>query len=338
LEQGYGGGVCRADLLFGGLVFTKILVPLDGSQLAEYALRHAVHLAQIFHARLVLLQVLEPSADTDGGKLIDPLSWQIQKAEADVYLRGLETMLAEDGLDVEYQILEGRAPETIVQFAQNSAVDLVVLCSHGKSGLSRWDVSSVVSKVAEKIYLPLLVVRAYLALEDPAGVVRFEKILLPFDLSKRAECSLPVAISIAEADESEVLLAHVLRRPEVMPSIPESNELNRLADEFAAVSGSAYAAYLEEVTGRIPVKSSARLLQNDSIPRAIHELVEQEGADLLVFCAHGQSGQADWPYGSVSLNYLEHGSRHVLILQDIPHTLVRPTRVELAAARYGSRG
>lgn len=319
-------------------MFTKILVPLDGSQLAEYALRHAVHLAHVFHARLVLLHVLEAAPGSTGRELIEPLSWQIRKAETDVYLRGLETQLAEAGLEVEYHILEGRTPEMIVQYAQNNAIDLVVLCTHGKSGLSRWNVSSVISKVAEKIYLPLLLVRAYQALEDAAAEIRYRKILLPFDLSKRAECSLPVAMTIAEADGSELLVAHVLRRPEVMSAIPEAAQLNRLADEFMTLSASAYAAYLDEVVARLPLAGSTRLVQSDSIPRAIHDMVEQESADLLIFCAHGQNGQSDWPYGSVSLNYLEHGDRPVLILQDIPYTLVRPSRVENVAAKYGSRG
>jgi nucleotide-binding universal stress UspA family protein len=311
---------------------------LDGSQLSEVALPHALHLARIFHSRLVLLQVLEAGTRPEGGELIEPLSWQIQKAESELYLRGIVTRLGDSGLGVEYQILEGRTPETIVQYAQNNAVDLVVISSHGHSGLSRWNISSVVSKVIEKVYLPVLVVRAYLALEDTGGEVRYKKILVPFDLSKRAECSLPVAITIAQADEGELVLAHVLRRPEVMASTPDSAELNRLADAFVALSQTAYAAYLDEMCARIPVPSRARLTQNDSIPRALHELVDQEVADLVIFCAHGQGGQAEWPYGSVSRNYIEQGTQPVLVLQDIPYSLVRPSKTELAAARYGSRG
>ena len=319
-------------------MFTRILVPLDGSQLSEVALPHALHLAQIFHSKLVLIQVLEASSGAEGGDLIEPLSWQIQKAESDLYLRGIVTRLGEIGLDVEYQILEGRTPETIVQYAQNNAVDLVVMSSHGYSGLSRWNISSVISKVIEKVYLPVLVIRAYLALEDTGTEVHYKKILVPFDLSKRAECSLPIAITIAQADEGELVLVHVLRRPEVMTSTPESVELNRLADEYVTLSQTATSSYLDEMCERMPVPCRARLVQNDSIPRALHEVVDQEAADLVIFCAHGQAGQADWPYGSVSRNYIEQGTRPVLVLQDIPHTLVRPSKTELAAAKYGSRG
>ncbi len=319
-------------------MFTNILVPLDGSQLAEMALPHALHLARIFQSRLVLLHVLEAAPDAERGELIEPLSWQIRKAEADLYLRGLVTRLGESGQSVDYQILEGRTPDSIVQYAQTNEISLVVLSSHGKSGLSRWNISSVVAKVIEKIYLPVLVVRAYQALESTAAEVAYRKILLPFDLSKRAECSLPVGMTIAQADAGEILLAHVLKRPEVITGVPESAEITRLADEFVNLSQAASSAYMEEMCVRVPVPCSVRLVVGDSIPRALDEIAEQENADLLIFCAHGQSGQADWPYGSVSRHYIEQGAQAVLVLQDIPPHLVKPTRVEIAASRYGSRG
>lgn len=319
-------------------MFEKILVPLDGSQLAEVALPHARHMAEIFHSRLVLVQVLEAASSVEGGEYIEPLSWQIRKAEADLYLRGLVTKMEESGQPAEYYLLEGRTAEAIVQFAQNNEIDLVVMSSHGQSGLSRWNISSVVSKVIEKVYLPVLVVRAYQALEEASGEVKYKKVLLPHDLSRRSECSLPVAVTISQADEGELLLAHVLLRPEVAPTLPESAELNRLADEFLQLSQQAYGAYMDELCSRIQVKTEARLLQGESVPRVLHELIEQERVDLIVLCAHGYSGLTEWPYGGVPRHFIEQGTRPVLVLQDVPRSVVRPTAAEIAAAKYGSRG
>ena len=312
-------------------MFGRILVPLDGSQLAEVALRHARHLAEIFHSRLVLVQVLEAASSAEGGEYIEPLSWQIRKAEADLYLRGLASKMEEDGQPAEYFLLEGRTAEAIVQFAQNSEIDLVVLSS-------RWNISSVVSKVVEKVYLPVMVVRAYQALEEASSDVKYKKVLLPHDLSRRSECSLPVAVAITQADEGELLLAHVLLRPEVAPTLPESAELNRLADEYLRLSQQAYGAYMDELCERVQVSSQARLLQGESIPRALHELIEQESVDLVVMCAHGHGALTEWPYGSVPRHFIEQGSRPVLVLQDVPRNVVRPTAAEIAAAKYGSRG
>jgi len=319
-------------------VFGRILVPLDGSQLAEVALPHARHLAEIFHSRLVLVQVLEAASSAEGGEYIEPLSWQIRKAEADLYLRGLASKMEEDGQPAEHYLLEGRTAEAIVQFAQNSEIDLVIMSSHGQSGLSRWNISSVVSKVVEKVYLPVMVVRAYQALEETSGEVKYKKVLLPHDLSRRSECSLPVAVAITQADEGEMLLAHVLLRPEVAPTLPESAELNRLADEYLRLSQQAYGAYMDELCERVQVSSQARLLQGESIPRALHELIEQENVDLVVMCAHGHGALTEWPYGSVPRHFIEQGSQPVLVLQDVPRNVVRPTAAEIAAQKYGSRG
>ncbi len=315
-------------------MFSRILVPLDGSQLSERALPHAVRMAQIFNARLMLLQVLE-AEHTDG--LIDPLSWQIRKAESDLYLRDQVRLLAEREIDVTYQILEGRTPEMIVQFAQENEIDLVVISSHGRGGLSRWDISSVVAKVVEKIYLPLLLIRAYQPLADDEAQSLYKKLLLPVDNSKRAECALQVAQAIANANQAEIVLAHVLRRPEVPQTVPETEEMNRLVEDFMALSRKASATYLEDLHARTPTPSRMVIVKSDSVTRGLHNLAEEEAADLLVICAHGQGGPSDWPYGTIAKHYIEHGTRSVLVMQDIPPSLAKPTLVEQAAKQQGSR-
>ncbi|HEX7556037.1 MAG TPA: universal stress protein, partial [Leptolinea sp.] len=70
-------------------MFNRILVPLDGSTLAERAIPHAEQFARIFGASITLLQVLEPTSYHENPKAVDPLSWQIRKAEADVYMKGI---------------------------------------------------------------------------------------------------------------------------------------------------------------------------------------------------------------------------------------------------------
>lgn len=315
-------------------MFSRILVPLDGSQLSERALPHAVRMAQIFHARLLLLQVLE--AEQNEG-LIDPLSWQIRKAEADMYLRERAGALSGQDIDVEYQLLEGRTSEAIVQFAQDKAINLVVMSSHGRSGLSLWDISSVAAKVVEKIYLPLLLVRAYQSVQDAGDQVQYKKLLLPVDFSKRAECALQAAQAVANAHQSEIVLAHVLRKPEVPQATAETGELTRLAEEFLALSRSASSAYLEDLRARISTPCRTHILEGDSITRALHGLAEQEAADLLVICAHGQGGPTDWPYGTIARHYIDYGTRSVLVMQDIPSSLVKPSAVEQASRQQGGR-
>jgi hypothetical protein len=71
------------------IMFNRILVPLDGSMLAERAIPHAEQFARIFGSSIILLQVLDPTSYHENPNPVDPLSWQIRKAEADMYMNGI---------------------------------------------------------------------------------------------------------------------------------------------------------------------------------------------------------------------------------------------------------
>ena len=77
-------------------MFNRILVPLDGSTLAERAIPHAEQFARIFGSSIILLQVLDPTSYHENPNPVDPLSWQIRKAEADMYMNGIAARIRED--------------------------------------------------------------------------------------------------------------------------------------------------------------------------------------------------------------------------------------------------
>ena len=79
------------------------------------------------------------------------------------------------------------------------------------------------------------------------------------------------------------------------------------------------------------------MAENISVASAIHELSIQEDIDLVVLCAHGYTGQSAWPYGSVTRNYMEHGTKPVLVIQDVHRSQVQPTAAEIAAEKSGER-
>ena len=80
------------------------------------------------------------------------------------------------------------------------------------------------------------------------------------------------------------------------------------------------------------------MVENNSVSTAIHELANQkEDIDLVVLCAHGYTGQSTWPYGNVARNYMEHGTKPVLVIQDVLRSQVRPTVAEIAATASGGR-
>ena len=343
-------------------MFNRILLPLDGSKLAERAIPHAALFARCFGSKIVLLHILDPEQHVDTSSSIEPLNWQLMKAEADLYLQVIAARLREQQLDVEMVIREGKTAENIIDFSHMENIDLVVISTHGMSGLSRWNMSSVVYKILEKIYLPVLLIRSYqeseeiiLTAEEPqaSAPATYNRMMIFFDHSRRAECSLPAAtilaqslVSQAEVSETSrgstqsapnLYLATVIRRPEIPLLSPHQVEVTQAIDQIMQVARDNAAIYMEELKGRFPVRIETRIVEHGDIPTALQNLSIEENIDLVVMCAHGQSGNTAWPYGSVARNYLEHGEKNVLVIQDMHRSQVRLTPAEMAAEKYGKR-
>lgn len=350
-------------------MFSRILIPLDGSTLAERSIPHAEQFARIFGSSIVLLQVLEPTSYHENPHPVDPLGWQIRKAEADMYMNGVAARIRKDlneggrekKISVEYSIREGKTAENIVDFAHDDKIDLLVISTHGSGGLSRWNISSVIQKVINLIYLPVLIVRAYSQSGTEDARVRYRRILLPIDSSRRAEYSLPAGIAIARGEASmgyasevhntvphplapdtsspatRLVLAAVIRPPELPIPEPYPVEVAQLSEQLMQVSRKTVHDYLEKMRERLPVESETCVVESNSVASAIQELAAQEDIDLVVLSAHGHTGQFTWPYGNVTRNYMEHGTKPVLVIQDIPRSEVRSTVAELAAAESGRR-
>jgi len=341
-------------------MFTRILVPLDGSPLAEVAIPHAELFARIFGASIHLLRVLEPISYHENPAAVDPLRWQLHKAEADAYMQSIANRVREnlgeniilgegEKSRVEYSVREGKTPENIIDFAHTENIDLLVISTHGSSGLSRWNISSVTQKVINLIYLPILIVRAYDRSIVHENRIRYRRILLPIDSSRRAECSLSAGIELARGEmstgsipeaagyKSTLFLAAVIRPPELPIPEPFPIEISQLTEKLLRLSHQAVERYLYEMKERLPVDCDTCVVESTSVPSAIHELAEQEDIDMVILCAHGYSGQVTWPYGTVTRNYIEHGTKPVLIIQDVPRSQVRPSAAEVAAEKSGRR-
>jgi len=315
-------------------MFEHILIPLDGSPLAECVLPHGVALARAFGARLTLLNVLgrRRSGPT---RSVDPLDWQIRRAEAGVYLEGAVNRLHEVGLQAESRLLEGQAAEQIVEFAHANDVELILLSSHGRSGLSGWNISSVVQKIILRAYVPTMIVRAYQPGVGELAGLRYRRLLVPLDGSQRAECALPLATALAQSHESRLLLVHLVRRPEMPRRVPLTEEESRMVDGITERNRVAAARYLEELRSRLSADVETRLDVSDDLAATLHGLVEREEVDLVVLSAHGHTGRDKWPYGTTALSFIVYGTTPLLIVQDLPWDRVEKTQAELAAEQRG---
>jgi nucleotide-binding universal stress UspA family protein len=313
-------------------MFDHILVSLDGSPLAECVLPHAVTLARAFGARITLLRVVErDSSGGLGGAIIDPLRWQVRKAEARAYLDELAARFAEAGLRVDTILLEGPAAERIIEFTRNRDVGLIIISTHGQSGLSGWNVSSVVQKVILRAHVPVMIVRAYVCPTTAIAEIRYRRLLVPLDGSQRAEHVLPLAATLAHTSGSQLVLAHVVSTPEVPRRTPPTEEESRLVDRLTELNRARGVEYLEQLQARFPPATEIRLVVSGDPAAALHDLVDQDDVDLVALSAHGYSGGIRWPYGSIALNFIAYGTTPLLIVQDLsPHELEK-TRAEIAA-------
>lgn len=319
-------------------MFDRILVPLDRSALAECVLPHTIALARVLDSRLTLLHVLSGADEPDRLRAVDPLDWQLRQAEAETYLQRVCTRLRGAEAPCEAQVKTGDAAELIVGFAHDNEIPLVIMASHGQSGLSGWNVSSVVQKVVMRARVSLMVIRAYESTPGDTDVLQYRRILVPLDGSARAESVLPLATVLARIPGTQVLIAHVVQRPAMPRRTPPSQEDTELAERLVARNSEEAESYLETV--RLQLASPAartRLLIANQVATALHELVAEERIDLVLLSAHGYSGETRWPHGGVVASFLAYGSSPLLIFQDAPGEASALTQAEAAVRNYESR-
>ena len=145
------------------ILYSKILVPLDGSTFAETALPHAIALASKFNSNLTLVKVFETphvyQAAADQGVLMD--IHQAAMKEASNYLERVKANLVAEGLSVTVDFMEGRdVPAMILEAIEETGADLVVMSTHGRSGLDRWRFGSVAQRVARHSPVPVVLVQS----------------------------------------------------------------------------------------------------------------------------------------------------------------------------------
>ncbi len=143
-------------------MYKKILVPLDGSELAKTALGQAEELAKTFDAEIILFQVVPFMPIYGSPELVTPLIVDEKQKEAVVkYLAGLTEELKKRGLRVSATVRTGQqVAGEIIDFAKEAGVDLIVMCTHGRSGISRWVLGSVALKLLTRAEAPILLIRS----------------------------------------------------------------------------------------------------------------------------------------------------------------------------------
>jgi nucleotide-binding universal stress UspA family protein len=306
-------------------MFNPILVPLDGSRLAECVLPHVVAIAHSFDAEITLLRMLEKNQAGASAQLFDLLNWQIKKTQASLYLEKTKARLQESSIRAQTAVLEGLVAEGITDYAQNCGAKLIILSSHGHSGLTQWGISSITQKIILSAPTSILIIRAHQYEPHPGELLEppvfYQRILVPLDGSQRAENVLPIITQLAHIHKSHIHLTQVVQRPEMARQMPLAREDIDLSNQVVARNQEEAQRYLEQVMSRSyldGISVQTHLVTGDNAAAELHQVVEQEHIDMVTLSAHGYSGHRQWPYGSLVNNFIMYSKVSLLIVQDLP--------------------
>jgi nucleotide-binding universal stress UspA family protein len=145
-------------------MYNKILVPLDGSQLTECSLEHTKSIASGCQVtEVILLRVVEPIESGDAATYAQigysPTEMENRRIEdAQKYVDTLAQRLNQEGINARGEAIVGRAAEAILDYSRKKGVDLIIMSTHGRSGISRWALGSVADRVSRHSTAPVLLV------------------------------------------------------------------------------------------------------------------------------------------------------------------------------------
>jgi nucleotide-binding universal stress UspA family protein len=140
-----------------------ILVPLDGSEMAEQVLPVVSPIARVLEAEMTLLQVVTTHVlGSFSSEWYPPLqsTFDMVEQQAKAYLKRMAGCLDEQGIETSTAVWAGSVAESIVKYADTGQIDLIAMCTHGRTGLARWALGSVADRVLRAAGIPILLVRA----------------------------------------------------------------------------------------------------------------------------------------------------------------------------------
>jgi nucleotide-binding universal stress UspA family protein len=296
-----------------------ILVTTDGSDSADDVIPFALAAIEACDSRRVtLLHVLTPKA----GAPVHALDWAMQRAHAEASLEQfIQRFDATSRLRsrINSVVVEGIAAEQILHFAECNDVDLIVIASHGSGDARTWSVGGTTHKVAASGVASVLVV--------PTGeaTTAVRSVLVPLDCSARAECVLPLAGRLAETHQAEIVVAHVVPRPEVPHHLPCGERERELIEDLTRRNTERAEAYLADVCARLEgrgVSVRSEVLVDTNPARAIEQLAKRSTCDLVLLCAHGSGCQPGERYGTTARRLLDSMVKPLWLVQDLPSETV----------------
>jgi nucleotide-binding universal stress UspA family protein len=295
---------------------TKIVVPLDGSPLAEQVLRHLPQLASPAQTEIILVHVSEAwRYATTASEFAMPVGiYPYVQASMEAYIEGQRTKLQEQGYQVSPQIRLGLAAEGILEAADATQADYIAMTTHGRSGFARWAIGSVAERVLQNSTIPILLTRG----DQAAPTSLVQQILVPLDGSALAERALPEAQRLASINNAQILLVRVLQALD-----EESKRIlfasPAIANDALERERSAAEQYLQGIATRLQasgVVAECEVRFGDPVP-TILQVADEKQVSLIVMTTHGHTAIKQWFYGSVANKILRGAQCPILMVRNL---------------------
>ena len=306
------------------VMYRGMLVPLDGSPLAEVVLPYARALASRFNLDLALIYVADKR---DSKSLLLPQAYVDRTADT------IRREVAQDRrkrsgdiqgtrvAKVSGEVSVGSPAEEILRHADANDIDLILMATHGRSGISRWVMGSVADRVLRSSRIPVLLARARIP-QDIANNEWPSTILVPLDGSGLSELVLPHVVALAKQPNARTTEVTLLMTCElVVPRFPSPESVagwgEIAAKDMMKSKNSArkYLARIEKQLNDSGVKVGSQVLDGQPAEEIIH-YASKKAFSLIAMTTHGSSGLSRWAYGSVA--------EKVLLAASSPMLLVRP--------------
>ncbi len=328
----------------------RILVPLDGSDRAERAMDLAARLARGSGCSILALRVvgLPPFRLARYGEpaQIALAVIGVAREEADEYVRNLARRPEFGDITVETRVVEGHVSEEILDVARDEKCDMIVICTHGYSGLNRWRLGRVAAQVARHAPVPVLVVPAHDEREASSATDNSARLLITLDGSALAEAAIAPGLDIVRALAApEHITVHLLEVVDFFAAVmadtthEDASSASVIGAEEQALQ--AARAYLETAAQRIHEEHPGlnviptAVLASDVADAIITVAEDSLRYDFIAMATHGRGGPQRWALGSITERVL-HTTRLPLIIARSPDAIERDRQV--AEARDDRKG
>ena len=297
-------------------MFKRILVPLDGSELAERALGPALALAKQNSAELLLLNapMVAPALTAVVHSYDIPafdMSMKQMHHEAEQYLTYKRDTLRHEGVVVRKLVVEGDPATVIVDAAEEHRIDLIIMSTHGYTGVERWVMGSTAERILQSAPCPVLIVRS----RHP-----IQQMVITLDGSELAEQALAPGLAVAQALSAHVRLLRV-KEPSDKPSADLVQQLDHVEPGLGQHMMEDFYANVDNYVERIRVECQEVYSDIEGVSLVgyaaptIADYLRTNEVDLVVMATHGRTGLGRWIYGSVTQKILRNMPCAMLVVR-----------------------